>query len=66
MKLSDPDVLRKRANDLLRKAKDIEDKKFILAGKVIHKYYKDDFKDFDIEKFKSEIRDIFEVKKSEE
>ena len=44
MRESDPDVLREKAQALLRRAREIEERKFIRAGKVVHKYFKGDFR----------------------
>ncbi len=60
---SDPGILREKAQALLRRAREIEEKKFIQAGKLVHQHYKADFKDLDMETFKAEIRQVFEAQK---
>ncbi len=61
----DPEVLRAEAQELLKKAKKIEEKKFNEAGQLVHEYHKKDFADFDIEQFKSEAREVFKGKKKD-
>ena len=51
--------LRSKANDLLKKAKQIEEKRFIQVGKLVSDYYKKDFEDFDLDQFKSKLKEIF-------
>jgi hypothetical protein len=61
-----PDVLRAEAQELLKKAKSIEEKKFKRAGELVSEYDKKDFADFDMEQFKSEVKEAFEGKKKKE
>ena len=47
------------AQELLKKAKSIEEKKFKIAGQLVYEYYKKDFADFDMEQFKTEVKEAF-------
>lgn len=60
---TDPEVLRAQAQELLKKAKRIEEGKFVKAGQFLYKHYINDFADFDLEKFKEDLKEIFTVKK---
>ena len=61
----DPEILRAEAKELLKKAKSIEEKKFKQAGELVYEYHKKDFADFDIEKFKSQVENVFKGEKKE-
>lgn len=61
----DPELLRAEAQELLKKAKKIEEKKFKEAGQLVHEYHKNDFADFDMEQFKSDVREVFKSKKKD-
>ena len=58
-RVSDPEKLKKQAQELLKKAKRIEEKKFRDAGQLVYEYFQKNFVDFDEEKFKSEISALF-------
>ena len=60
---SNPEMLRSKANELLRKAKQIEEKRFVQIGKLVSDYHKKDFEDFDLDQFKNEIKEIFSATK---
>ena len=60
---SDPEKLRLQAQELLNKAKRLEERKFKVIGQLVYEYYKKDFAGFDEEKFKGEVRGIFSRKK---
>ena len=58
-RLGNPVKLREQAQELLKKAKRIEEKKFRDAGQLVYEYYQNDFADFDEERFKSEVNALF-------
>jgi hypothetical protein len=58
-----PDQLKAKAQELLQKAREIEEKQFAAIGRIVHNYYQKGFEKFDLEKFKSEISRVMEVKK---
>ena len=58
-----PEVLKAKAQELLRKAKEIEEKQFIKIGKVVYDYLQKDFEGFELEKFKEEVKKAIEDKK---
>ena len=58
-----PEVLKAKAQELLKKAKEIEEKHFIRIGKIVHDYYNKSFEGFDLEKFKEEIKEAMSPKK---
>ena len=60
---SNPEKLRAQAQELLKKARIIEERKFKQIGQLVYEYYKEDFSDFDVEKFKGEVGSIFSSKK---
>ena len=60
---SNPEVLKARAQELLNKAKKIEERRFKELGQLVYDYYKKDFSDFDIEQFKSRMGEVFKGKK---
>ena len=60
---SNPEILKAKAKELLERAKSIEERKFKRAGELVYEYHKKDFADFDMEQFKSQIKEIFEGKK---
>ena len=58
-----PEVLKAKAQELLKKAKEIEEKHFIRIGKIVHDYYNKSFEGFELEKFKEEVKKAIEDKK---
>ena len=58
-----PEVLKAKAQELLKKAKEIEEKHFIRIGKVVYDYYQKSFEGFDLEKLKEEIKEAMSPKK---
>ena len=58
-----PEVLKAKAQELLRKAKEIEEKQFIKIGKVVYDYLQKDFEGFELEKLKAEVKEATEGKK---
>ena len=46
-----PEVLKAKAQELLKKAKEIEEKHFVRIGKVVFDYYQKSFEGFDLDKF---------------
>jgi len=60
---SNPETLKAKAQALLKRAKTIEERKFKQAGQLVYEYHKKDFTEFDIEQFKSQMRDVFKGKK---
>ena len=58
-----PEVLKAKAQELLKKAKEIEEKHFVRIGKVVFDYYRKSFEGFDLEKFKEEIKEAMSPKK---
>ena len=61
----DPNVLRAEAQELLKRAKNIEEKKFKQAGQLVYEYHKNDFADFDLGQFKSQVGEVFKGKKKQ-
>ena len=62
---SNPETLKAKAQELLKRAKSIEERKFKQAGQIVYEYHKKDFADFDIEKFKSQVENVFKGEKKE-
>ena len=60
---SNPETLKAKAQELLKRAKSIEERKFKQAGQLVYEYHKKDFADFDIEQFKSRMGEVFKGKK---
>jgi hypothetical protein len=60
---SNPEALRARAQELINRAKKIEERKFKEVGQLVYEHYKKDFSNFDIEQFKSQVREAFKGKK---
>jgi hypothetical protein len=58
-----PETLKAKANELLKKAKEIEEKQFVRIGKLVYEYYQKAFEGFDVEKLKSEIKETLSTKK---
>jgi hypothetical protein len=58
-----PEVLRAEAQELINRAKKIEERKFKEVGQLVYEYHKKDFADFDMEQFKSQVREAFDGKK---
>jgi len=58
-----PEILKAKANELLKKAKEIEEKQFVRIGKIVYDYYQKAFEGFDIEKLKVEIKEALSPKK---
>ena len=58
-RVSDPEKLKKQAQELLKKAKRIEQRKFRDVGQLVYEYHQKDFADFDEETFKSEVSALF-------
>jgi len=58
-----PQVLKAKAQKLLQKAKEIEEKQFVRIGKIVYDYHQKGFEGFDLETFKGEINKAMEVKK---
>ena len=59
----DPEKLKAKAQELLNKAKEIEEKQLAAIGRIVHYYHQKGFERFDLDKFKSEISRVMEVKK---
>ena len=55
-----PEILKAKAQELLKKAKEIEEKQFIKIGKVVYDYYQKSFEGFELEKFKEEVKKAIE------
>ena len=62
-RVSNPEVLKARAQELLNKAKKIEERRFKELGQLVYEYYKKDFAEFDEEQFKNQVRETFKGKK---
>ena len=62
-RVSNPEVLKAKAQELLNKAKKIEERRFKEIGQLVYEYYRKDFSDFDREQFKSQVREAFKGKK---
>jgi len=62
---SNPEVLKSKAQELINRAKKIEERGFKEVGQLVYEYYKKDFSEFDVEQFKSQLREAFKGKKRE-
>jgi hypothetical protein len=62
-RVGNPDKLRSQAQELLKRAKRIEERKFKEIGQLVHEHYQKDFADFDMEQFKIDIKKAFDGKK---
>lgn len=62
-RVGNPETLRAQAQELLKKAKKIEEKKYTKAGQLVYDYYTKGFAGFDLERFKVEAKEAFTVKK---
>ena len=60
---SNPESLKNKAQDLMKRAKMIEDRRFRLVGEYVMGLENDDFANLNIEEFRQEIRKIFAGKK---
>ncbi len=60
---SNPETLKAKAQELLKRAKTIEERKFKQAGQLVYEYHKKDFADFDMELFKVQMIDVFKGEK---
>jgi hypothetical protein len=56
-RVSNPEVLKAKAQELLNKAKKIEERRFKEIGQIVYEYYKKDFSGFDAEQFKNQVRE---------
>jgi valyl-tRNA synthetase len=61
-----PEVLKAKAKELLNKAKKIEERRFKEVGQLVYEHYTKDYADFDIEQFKSQVKEVFEGKRKRE
>ena len=59
----DPEVLKAEAQELLKRAKRIEERRFKQVGQLVYEHYKKDFSEFDIEQFKSDVKEALEGKR---
>jgi hypothetical protein len=59
----DPEILRTEAQELIRRAKRIEERRFRQVGQYVYDHYKEDFANLDLDKLKAEIKNIFDGKK---
>ena len=55
-----PEILKAKAQELLKKAKEIEEKQFVKIGKVVYDYLQKDFEGFELGKFKGEVKKAME------
>ena len=62
---SNPDKLRAQAQELIKRAKKVEERRFKEIGQLVYDHYQKDFSDFDKEQFKVKVRNIFLSKKRE-
>jgi len=58
-----PEKLKAKAQELLNKAKEMEEKQFIKIGKIVYDYQQKGFDGFDLETFKGEVSKAMEGKK---
>ena len=58
-----PEKLKAKAQELLNKAKEIEEKQFVKLGKIVYDYHQKGFEGFDLETFKGEVNKAMEGKK---
>jgi hypothetical protein len=58
-----PEKLKAKAQELLNKAKEIEEKQFVKIGRIVYDYHQKDFEGFDLEKFKGEVKKATEGQK---
>ena len=55
-----PDALKAKAQELLDKAKEIENKMFVRIGRVVNGCNQKDFEGFELETFKEEVQKAVE------
>ena len=58
-----PEKLKAKAQELLNKAKEIEEKQFVKIGRIVYDYHQKGFEGFDLDTFKGEINKAMEAKK---
>jgi hypothetical protein len=58
-----PEKLKAKAQELLNKAKEIEEKQFVKIGKIVYDYQQKGFEGFDLETFKGDVSKAMEAKK---
>jgi hypothetical protein len=58
-----PEKLKAKAQELLNKAKEIEEKQFVKIGKIVYDYYQKGFEGFDLETFNGEVKKAIEGQK---
>jgi hypothetical protein len=58
-----PEKLKAKAQELLNKAKEIEEKQFVKIGRIVYDYHQKGYEGFDLDKFKGEVNKAMEVKK---
>lgn len=61
----DPDLLRSEAQDLMKRAKKIEERRFKVVGHLLYEHHKEDYANFNLDTFKVEVKDILNGKKKE-
>jgi hypothetical protein len=52
---SNPEALKAKAQELINRAKKIEERKFKEVGQLVYEHYKKDFSEFDIVHIRTEI-----------
>lgn len=58
-----PETLKAKAQALLDKAQELENKMFASIGRIAHEYHLKNFEGFDLEQFKTEVRSAVEGRK---
>jgi hypothetical protein len=58
-----PEKLKAKAQKLLNKAKEIEEKQFVRIGKIVYDYHQKGYEGFDLETFKGEVKKAIEGQK---
>jgi hypothetical protein len=58
-----PEKLKAKAQELLNKAKEIEEKQFVKLGRIVYDYHQKGYEGFDLETFKGEVSKAMEAKK---
>ena len=59
----DPDVLRNEAQELMKRARKIEERRFKIVGHLLYEHHKEDYVNFNLDTFRKEVKDIINGKK---
>jgi hypothetical protein len=62
-RIGNPEKLRLQAQELIKRAKRIEERKFKEVGQLVYDQFQKNFADFDMDQFKTDVKEIFERRK---